>query len=87
MRTLNEQLLNMARFAEKKVLSGGVIIFTLLNQGCGNKPEIKDPPADLLQLITLDPGHFHAALVQKSMYEAIDSTVHVYALNSMLTWT
>jgi quercetin dioxygenase-like cupin family protein/predicted dehydrogenase len=32
-----------------------------------------------VRLITLDPGHFHAALVQKSMYNDIDSVVHVYA--------
>lgn len=32
-----------------------------------------------VKLITLAPGHFHAALVQKSMYEGVDSTVHVYA--------
>ncbi|WP_116127019.1 putative oxidoreductase C-terminal domain-containing protein [Lewinella sp. IMCC34183] len=32
-----------------------------------------------VHLITLDPGHFHAALVQKSMYAAVDSTVHVFA--------
>lgn len=32
-----------------------------------------------VQLITLDPGHFHAALVQKSMYPQVDPTVHVYA--------
>lgn len=32
-----------------------------------------------VKLITLAPGHFHAALVQKSMYEDVDSTVHVYA--------
>lgn len=32
-----------------------------------------------LRLITLDPGHFHAALVQKSMYANIDPVVHVYA--------
>jgi predicted dehydrogenase len=32
-----------------------------------------------VRLVTLDPGHFHAALVQKSMYDDIDSTVHVYA--------
>jgi predicted dehydrogenase len=30
------------------------------------------------QLVTVDPGHFHAALVQKTMYPAIDSTVYVY---------
>ena len=32
-----------------------------------------------VKLITLDPGHFHAALVQKKMYPKIDKTVHVYA--------
>jgi len=32
-----------------------------------------------IKLITLDPGHFHAALVQKSMIDNIDSVVHVYA--------
>ncbi len=33
----------------------------------------------LVRLMTLDPGHFHAALVQKSMYDNVDSTVYVYA--------
>jgi predicted dehydrogenase len=32
-----------------------------------------------VQLITVDPGHFHAALVQKTMYSTVDSTVYVYA--------
>lgn len=32
-----------------------------------------------VRLITVDPGHFHAALVQKSMYDNVDSVVHVYA--------
>ncbi|MEP7376733.1 MAG: putative oxidoreductase C-terminal domain-containing protein [Chitinophagaceae bacterium] len=32
-----------------------------------------------IHLITLDPGHFHAALVQKAMYIDVDSVVHVYA--------
>ena len=30
-------------------------------------------------IVTLDPGHFHAALVQKSMYDNVDSVVHVYS--------
>jgi predicted dehydrogenase len=29
--------------------------------------------------MTLDPGHFHAALVQKTMYDQVDPIVHVYA--------
>jgi predicted dehydrogenase len=32
-----------------------------------------------IRLITLDPGHFHAALVQKIMYENVSPSVHVYA--------
>ncbi len=32
-----------------------------------------------VQLITLDPGHFHAGLVQKSMYPQVSPVVHVYA--------
>jgi len=31
------------------------------------------------RLITLDPGHFHASLVQKFMYPGVDSVVHVYS--------
>lgn len=41
------------------------------NMFSGAKGEVK--------LMTLDPGHFHAALVQKSMYDQIDPTVYVYA--------
>jgi predicted dehydrogenase len=37
----------------------------------GKKGEVK--------LITLDPGHFHAALVQKTMYPSVDPVVYVYA--------
>jgi len=32
-----------------------------------------------MKLIILDPGHFHAALVQKKMLPDIDETAHVYA--------
>lgn len=31
------------------------------------------------RLITLDPGHFHAALVQKEMYAGVAKRVHIYA--------
>jgi predicted dehydrogenase len=34
---------------------------------------------DSVRLITLDPGHFHAGLVQKSMYPQVSPVVHVYA--------
>ena len=32
-----------------------------------------------VKLITLDPGHFHAALVQKRMYPGVSNRVDIYA--------
>ena len=46
--------------------------------GCQQK-NTQTYPDRAVKLITLDPGHFHAALVQKEMYPAIDTTVSVYA--------
>ena len=40
--------------------------------------ETTQQPSSKMQWITLDPGHFHAALVQKEMYAEIDQKVHVY---------
>ncbi len=34
---------------------------------------------ETVRLITLDPGHFHAGLVQKFMYPQVSPIVHVYA--------
>src|SRR3954468_16264961 len=50
-------------------------------QSGGESKPVKEDSKDssMVKLITLDPGHFHAALVQKSMYPGIDSIVHVYA--------
>jgi len=56
----------------------GIIIVLILAACHQSKMLIKKT----VHLITLDPGHFHAALVQKSMYEDIDSTVYVYAPES-----
>lgn len=66
----------------KKNLSIAMAIFTcFLFSSCnheskkmaftGAKGEVK--------LMTLDPGHFHAALIQKNMYEQVSSKVYVYA--------
>lgn len=55
----------------------------MFSYGCtnsnNNKEVAKETDSSLIRLITLAPGHFHAALVQKSMYEGVDSTVHVFA--------
>jgi predicted dehydrogenase len=50
-----------------------------LNQGCNQKKEESQESKKPLSLIVVEPGHFHAALVQKSIYADVDSVVHVYA--------
>ncbi len=55
------------------------LLFAACQSNSKPKP-IKQDSKDsaMVKLITLDPGHFHAALVQKSMYPGIDSVVRVY---------
>lgn len=59
----------------KKILS--LFVLSSIIACSGNKKE--GAPASDMTIVTLDPGHFHAALVQKSMYPNVDSNVYVYA--------
>ena len=62
------------------------VTFVLFSCGSGNP---KQPAGEKqsesmeksyqVKLVTVDPGHFHAALVQKRMYEQVSPDVHVYA--------
>jgi len=56
----------------------GILLF---NASCSMKSKQSEPTAnpDEVRLITLDPGHFHAALVQKSSYPDVSNDVYVYA--------
>ena len=55
-----------------------ILIITLIFITACSVSEKKEMKSKI-RLITLDPGHFHAALIQKSMYPMVDSTVYVYA--------
>ncbi len=60
-----------------------IVLIVLTTLGCQSPSETKTATvktdSSMVQLLTLDPGHFHAALVQKTGYPDIDTTVHVYA--------
>lgn len=56
-----------------------LVIIALIMFSCKTDRKNSGTPEPPVKLITLDPGHFHAALVQKSMYSDIDSNVYVYA--------
>ncbi|MCA1746798.1 MAG: hypothetical protein LC655_03815, partial [Bacteroidales bacterium] len=51
--------------------------------GCGQKSDQAMNDDTMIKLMVLDPGHFHASLVQKKMYPGVDSTVYVYAPEGM----
>lgn len=51
-----------------------LFLFILVTLGCKKKQETSK-----VKLMTLDPGHFHAALIQKTSYDEIDAVVDVYA--------
>ncbi|UCE99275.1 MAG: oxidoreductase [Planctomycetota bacterium] len=64
------------------ILTGLVFFLTTLSSFCAKKVEAKmkfSGAKGEVKLMTLDPGHFHAALVQKTMHEQISPTVYVYA--------
>ena len=62
----------MTRLLMLMLVCGGIV-----NGTCAMAGDDSTPAG--FRLITLDPGHFHAALVQKFMYPDVDPLVHVYA--------
>lgn len=60
-----------------------VLILGLFSFSCTSGTNESSPEAmnedNEVRLITLNPGHFHAGLVQKYNYDQVDSVVHVYA--------
>jgi predicted dehydrogenase len=55
-------------------------VFTIIYcMSCAPGTKSDQTASHPVRLLTLDPGHFHAALVQKTMYDEVDSVVHVYA--------
>jgi predicted dehydrogenase len=54
-------------------------LLLIVSTGCEMNQTQFAGAANEVKLITLDPGHFHASLVQKTMYDQVSPTVHVYA--------
>ncbi|MFN5760785.1 MAG: oxidoreductase, partial [Sphingobacteriales bacterium] len=59
----------------KKITLSTIITFITLTTIAKSVTDTSKP----WTFITLDPGHFHAALVQKIMYPDLNSNVYVYA--------
>jgi predicted dehydrogenase len=58
-----------------------LLIMPFLMMSCTAEPEgetFTGEPGEV-RIMTLNPGHFHAALVQKNMIEQVDPVVHIFA--------
>lgn len=63
----------------KKIVISICIVSSIMSCSTKSDQSSNNYTPKEVQIITVDPGHFHAALVQKTGYENVDSTVHVYA--------
>jgi predicted dehydrogenase len=66
----------------RHVLLLSIVLLAFASCGRGGSKQQSDISMEKsydVKLITVDPGHFHAALVQKSMYDKVSPEVHVYA--------
>jgi predicted dehydrogenase len=57
------------------------IVLSAYFQSCNSPKEnaMNKPSKDKVTIMSLDPGHFHAGLIHKTMYPQVDSTVYVFA--------
>lgn len=56
-----------------------IVLMIILTAACMSKDAAFTGEEGEVKLIVLDPGHFHAGLVQKTMYGQVDRVVQVYA--------
>ncbi|MFC4098027.1 putative oxidoreductase C-terminal domain-containing protein [Euzebyella saccharophila] len=55
-----------------------VLLFSCAEEKKNQEPS-NEEISSKVKLMTLDPGHFHAALVHKKMYPQVDSTIYLFA--------
>jgi predicted dehydrogenase len=60
-------------------LAGALLAIAAVIAGTGGVRAQSRATLPEIRLMTVDPGHFHAALVQKSMYPGVSPRVHVFA--------
>src|SRR6056297_2039054 len=69
----------------RKIVISAFLVSLLVLSSCEESQQVNQGEAMKSQtdekytLVTLDPGHFHAALVQKSMYPQLNKEVYVFA--------
>lgn len=82
---MTTSLINKTRFSYfATIFVTAALLLTACSSTPGTQPETADKTTDQkdmseVRIMTLDPGHFHAGLVQKEMYPGVSKKVNVYA--------
>ncbi|MCD4769574.1 MAG: oxidoreductase [Bacteroidales bacterium] len=67
------------RHAKQSILLATLLI---IFNSCGDSVKKEEEKMESIKIMTLDPGHFHAALVQKNMYSGVSNDLFVFAPES-----
>ncbi len=62
-----------------KILNGAILALFLFSCNSSEMKTENSEPDSKVRIMTLDPGHFHAGLIHKSMYPIVDSTIYIFA--------
>lgn len=62
-----------------KVLNGAVLALFLISCSTSEMKSENTESDSKIRIMTLDPGHFHAGLIHKTMYPSVDSTIYIFA--------
>jgi predicted dehydrogenase len=62
-----------------KPILGILLMSSIIGCETKNLENSKSTSESKIKIMALDPGHFHAGLIHKTMYPQIDSTIYVFA--------
>src|SRR5213593_2156905 len=86
--TLEKRSVRSRQFSIRVTAIAALAVLLISAASCDQPPQPTTQPTQSSQVpaamtevrfMTLDPGHFHAGLVQKEMYQGASRIVHVYA--------
>jgi predicted dehydrogenase len=79
MKNISREFLSMSKIFSTLLLAAAITVLSACNSAETPTGASSENNMSEVKIITLEPGHFHAALVQKEMYPAVSAKVHIYA--------
>lgn len=75
---MNSAVKNIIMKSSKVIYGAILALFSIACSPSEMNNEVSESDSKV-RIMTLDPGHFHAGLIHKSMYPVVDSTIYIFA--------